>query len=47
MVDLGSWAGESYRIPGERRQDSQAPQSGEGGRPEDSASAERDKKTLH
>jgi len=47
MVDLGSWAGESYRIPDENREDRQAPQSGEAGRPEDSATAGRDKKTLH
>ena len=46
MVDLGSWAGESYRIPDENREDGQAPQSGEGERAEDSA-AGRDKKMLH
>jgi endogenous inhibitor of DNA gyrase (YacG/DUF329 family) len=46
MVDLGSWAGESYRIPDENREDSQAPQSGEAEQP-DNATAGRDKKMLH
>lgn len=46
MVDLGLWVGESYRIPDENQEDSQAAQS-EAGQPEDSAKAGRDKKILH
>ena len=46
MVDLGSWASESYRLPVEDSDDSQTllPESG---RPETSAPAGRDKKILH
>ena len=47
MVDLGSWAGESYRIPGEDREESQARRPSDAEPPEDSASAERAKKILH
>ena len=46
MVDLGSWAGESYRIPSEDREGSQAPQPGDAEQP-DSTTAGRDKKMLH
>ena len=46
MVNLGSWAGEGYRIASEDREESQAPHS-EAGRPEDSAGAGRAKKILH
>ena len=47
MIDLGSWAGEGYRIPGEDREGSHPLQPGEDGEPENSATAEPDKKIVH
>jgi len=47
MVDLGSWVGESYRIPERDEDQQQRSQSDDADRSPQIAADEREKKTLH